>query len=50
MKTIDIACRCGEVRLEVTGDPIAQMDCHCEGCQAVHGGAYVPEGSIPPAP
>ena len=43
MTTIDIACRCGEVRLEVAGEPIAQMYCHCDDCQAVHGGAYVPE-------
>jgi hypothetical protein len=43
METIAIACRCGAVGLEVTGAPIAQFFCHCDDCQAVHGGAYVPE-------
>ncbi len=43
MTTIEIACRCGDVRIEVAGEPIVQMHCHCDDCQAVHGGAYVPE-------
>lgn len=43
METLSLACRCGAVGLEVTGSPIAQFFCHCDDCQAVHGGAYVPE-------
>ncbi len=43
MKTLEIECRCGEVKLEVTGDPLVQLYCHCDDCQAVHGAAYVPE-------
>jgi hypothetical protein len=47
MKTIEVACRCGEVHVEVSGDPVVQMYCHCDDCQAVHGGAYVPESVYP---
>jgi Glutathione-dependent formaldehyde-activating enzyme len=43
METIDIACRCGAVHIEVSAPPIAQMYCHCDDCQVVHGAAYVPE-------
>jgi hypothetical protein len=43
VKTLKIECRCGEVEIEVIGDPIVQIYCHCDDCQAVHGGAYVPE-------
>jgi hypothetical protein len=38
-----VSCRCGEIQLEVSGPPVAQFFCHCDDCQAVHGGAYVPE-------
>jgi hypothetical protein len=38
-----LACRCGAIRLEVSGDPIVQFYCHCDDCRAVHGAAYVPE-------
>jgi hypothetical protein len=47
MKTTELQCRCGAVHLEVTGDPIVQFYCHCDDCQAVHGGAYVPESVYP---
>ena len=42
-KTVLVQCRCGEVQLELTGDPTVQFYCHCDDCQAVHGAAYVPE-------
>lgn len=42
-----LTCRCGEVELEVHGDPIAQFYCHCDDCQLVHGGAYAPESLHP---
>jgi hypothetical protein len=38
-----LACRCGAVEIEVSGEPLAQMYCHCDDCQAVHGAPYVPE-------
>ncbi len=47
MKTVEIACRCGGVNIEVSGEPIAQFYCHCDDCQVVHGGAYVPESVYP---
>ena len=40
------ACRCGAVEIEITGEPIAQFYCHCDDCQIVHGGAYVPNPFI----
>src|SRR5258708_8631266 len=38
----EIQCHCGAVRVELTGEPIAQFFCHCDDCQAVHGAAYIP--------
>ncbi len=38
-----VTCRCGEVEMEISGEPVAQFFCHCDDCQAVHGAAYVPE-------
>jgi len=38
-------CRCGTVEVEITSEPIAQFFCHCDDCQAVHGGAYAPESA-----
>jgi hypothetical protein len=40
---IKIECRCRAVEVEINGSPIAQFFCHCDDCQAVHGGAYAPE-------
>jgi hypothetical protein len=37
-----IQCLCGEVGIEVTGEPVAQLYCHCDDCQLVHGAACVP--------
>jgi hypothetical protein len=31
-------CRCGSIRYEVTGDPVASVACHCRDCQYVSGG------------
>ncbi len=42
-----VACRCGAVQLELTGEPIVQFYCHCDDCQALHGAAYVPESVYP---
>jgi hypothetical protein len=46
-ETVTIQCRCGAVAVEVSGEPIVQMFCHCDDCQAVHGAAYVPESVYP---
>jgi hypothetical protein len=42
-----IQCLCGAVKMELTGKPIAQLYCHCDDCQAVHGAAYVPAAMYP---
>jgi len=34
------SCRCGAVRFEVRGAPLATFACHCTGCQRMTGGAY----------
>jgi hypothetical protein len=42
-----IQCRCGAVEIEISAEPIVQFYCHCDDCQAVHGGAYAPESVYP---
>ncbi len=38
---IETSCLCGQVRLQLEGEPKAQFYCHCDDCQAVHGAAYI---------
>jgi hypothetical protein len=38
MGTYAGSCFCGAVKLEVTGDPVAQGYCHCESCRSWSGG------------
>jgi hypothetical protein len=45
MKTL--ACRCGNVELEIAAEPMVQFFCHCDDCQAVHGACYVGESVYP---
>ena len=35
-----VHCACGAVEMLITGKPAAQYVCHCDDCQAVHGGPY----------
>ena len=42
-----VQCRCGATEIEITAEPIVQFFCHCDDCQAVHGGAYAPESVYP---
>ena len=42
-----VQCRCGAVEVEISAEPIVQFYCHCDDCQAVHGGAYAPESVYP---
>jgi hypothetical protein len=42
MTTTLIQCLCGAVQMELTGEPVAQLYCHCDDCQAVHSAAYLP--------
>ena len=46
---IDLACRCGAVRLRVAGEPVAQLYCHCGDCRAAHAAAYVAAAIYPAA-
>ena len=41
LKLIEVHCRCEAVELRITGEPVAQIYCHCDDCQAAHGAAYV---------
>lgn len=40
MGTRDAACHCGQLRLEVTGDPFVVSLCHCLACQRRTGSAF----------
>jgi hypothetical protein len=33
MQTLTLSCRCGEVAMEATGEPILTAACHCESCR-----------------
>jgi hypothetical protein len=39
---LEIQCLCGDVTVQIVGEPMAQFYCHCADCQLVHGAAYVP--------
>lgn len=41
MKTIEISCLCGAVKIQLKGEPVTQFYCHCDDCQATSGGAYI---------
>jgi hypothetical protein len=40
MATRDAACHCGQLRLEVEGDPFVVSLCHCLACQRRTGSAF----------
>jgi hypothetical protein len=42
MKTTDVSCLCGAVKMRLAGKPLAQFYCDCDDCQAAHGAAFVP--------
>ncbi|MCO6440898.1 MAG: GFA family protein [Nitrococcus mobilis] len=31
----------GRQSIQIDGEPLTQFYCHCDDCQAVHGGAYI---------
>ncbi len=47
MQTFETQCRCGAVGLTISGDPVVQLYCHCDDCQAAHAAAYVPAAIYP---
>lgn len=40
-------CRCGEVRIKVSAQPLLTMACHCTGCQRMTGSAFSLSVAIP---
>lgn len=40
-------CRCGQVHLEITAQPILTSACHCRGCQRMSASAYSLTAMIP---
>ncbi len=40
-------CPCGATSLELQGEPLGQVYCHCDDCQRAHGAAYVPRAIFP---
>jgi len=43
----DGQCRCGEVQIRITGQPILTMACHCKGCQRMSASAFSLSAAIP---
>jgi hypothetical protein len=41
------ACRCGQVRIEVSAPPLMTAACHCTGCQTMSSSAYSLTAMIP---
>ncbi|WP_026621274.1 hypothetical protein M728_001837 [Ensifer sp. WSM1721] len=40
-------CRCGQVRIKVTAQPLLTMACHCTGCQRMTASAFSLSVAIP---
>jgi len=49
MSMIQVQCPCGDVKMELSGEPLAQVFCHCDDCRKAHGAAYVPVAIYPEA-
>jgi hypothetical protein len=49
MTSREAACHCGQLRLEVTGDPFAVSVCHCLACQRRTGSAFGMQAAFRPA-
>lgn len=47
MKNIETQCRCGAIRLQIAGEPVVQVYCHCDDCQDAHGAAYASNAVYP---
>ena len=48
MDTREAACHCGQLRLEVTGDPFFVSICHCLACQRRTGSAFGMQAAFRP--
>ena len=49
MTTREGGCLCGELRYEVTGEPLAVTVCHCPDCQGQSGSAFGMSMIVPEA-
>jgi hypothetical protein len=47
VRVLAVECPCGAVKLELHGEPRAQLYCHCDDCQVAHAAAYVPVEMVP---
>ncbi|TWF54667.1 GFA family protein [Neorhizobium alkalisoli] len=41
------SCRCGDVRLKISAQPMLTMACHCRGCQKMSASAFSCSAAIP---
>lgn len=41
------ACRCGQVQIRISAQPILTMACHCRGCQRMSASAFSLSAAIP---
>jgi len=48
MATREAACHCGQLRLDVTGDPFVVSMCHCLACQRRTGSAFGMQAAFTP--
>jgi hypothetical protein len=48
MATREAACHCGQLRLEVEGDPFVVGICHCLACQRRTGSAFGMQAAFTP--
>ena len=48
MSTRDAACHCGQLRLDVTGEPFVVSICHCLACQRRTGSAFGMQAGFKP--
>jgi len=42
-----IQCPCGAVKMELSGQPLVCLYCHCDDCQLAHAAAYFPAAMYP---
>src|SRR4029078_7073438 len=47
MSAREAACSCGQLRLEVTGEPVRISICHCLACQRRTGSAFGIQARFP---
>lgn len=44
---IEGQCRCGRIRMTLSGPPLITMACHCTGCQQMSGSAFSVSALVP---